>query len=458
MILEQHYLGCLAQASYLVVDEVSGVAAVVDPRRDVDLYLDRAQELGARVEHVLLTHFHADFLAGHLELVERTGATIHMGAAAQAEYAVHGLEDGASIELGPEVRLEALETPGHTPESVCYLVHEGGALHAVLTGDTLFIGDVGRPDLMASVGLTAQELAGKMYDSLQRLLALPDETLVYPGHGAGSPCGKNLSDETVSTIGQQRVSNYALQPQAREAFVTALTAGQPAAPAYFPHTAGLNKRGHATLDGVLAGALEPLTLEQVRARQAEGATVLDTRGAEAFRDGHLAGSVAVGLDGNFASWCGRLLDLEAPIVLVAPPGQEREAALRLGRIGLDRVAGYLAEPLEGAETLPQVDVSAAAAALGGEDPPLLVDVRFPGEVESGHIEGAVPLPLGDLPARLGELPRDRRLLLQCKTGYRSMSAASLLRRAGYTDVVDLAGGIEAWRSAELPIVGEGCPS
>jgi len=458
MILEQHYLGCLAQASYLVVDEESGVAAVVDPRRDVDLYVDRARELGARIERVLLTHFHADFLAGHLELAERTGATIHMGAAAQAEYEVHGLEDGASIDLGPEVRIEALETPGHTPESVCFLVHERGALHAVLTGDTLFIGDVGRPDLMASVDITAEELAGSMYDSLQRLLALPDGTLVYPGHGAGSPCGKNLSDETVSTIGKQRATNYALQPQPREEFVAALTAGQPVAPAYFPHTAGLNKQSHATLDGVLAGALAPLNQGEVCARQAEGATVLDVRGAEAFRDGHLPGSVAVGLDGNFASWCGRLLDLEAPIVLVAAPGEEREAVLRLGRIGLDRVVGYLAAPLEGGETLPQVDVRTAAAALGGDEPPLLVDVRFPGEVEGGHIEGALPVPLGDLPSRLDELPRDRGLLLQCRTGYRSMTAASLLRRGGFVDVVDVAGGIEAWQAAELPIVGAGCPS
>lgn len=463
MIVEQHYLGCLAQASYFIADETSQVACVIDPRRDVDLYLERAEATGTRIAHVLLTHFHADFLSGHLELAERTGATIHLGSAAKPDYAFVPLGDGESLELGPQVRLEVMATPGHTPESVCYLCFEDGAEApaAVFTGDTLFLGDVGRPDLLGAAGWTAESLASSMYDSLQRLLGLADETLVYPGHGAGSPCGKNLSSDTVSTLGKQRATNYALQPQEREAFVASLTAGQPPAPAYFPMTAGMNRTHHASLDGVLAEALEPLDLDALLAHQAAGATVLDTRFKDAFRDGHLAGSVNLGLGGNFASWCGRVLDLEEDVVLIGEPGTEREAALRMGRIGLDRVVGYLeggASALGETVTVLQVDPSAAASQLAGDDPPLVVDVRFPGEVANQRIEGSVAIPLGDLPRRHGELPRDRRLVLQCKTGYRSMAAASVLLRAGFdrNNLLDLAGGIEAWIELGQPTVGAGC--
>ena len=302
MILEQHYLKCLAQASYLVACERTRIGAIVDPRRDVGLYLERARELDVRIGYVLLTHFHADFLAGHLELAEATGAVICLGARARPEYASLGLAEGSVLRLG-DVSIEVLETPGHTPESVCYLVRDGGPLDpaAVLTGDTLFIGDVGRPDLMASVGITADELSRDMYASLREKLApLPDDTVLYPGHGAGSSCGKNLSEATSCTIGTQRANNWALQEMGIEDFVAILTAGQPPAPAYFPRAARLNQREHATLDKVLGGGPVALPLEDFLARQAAGAQVLDTRGMDDFAAGHLSGAINIGLDGSYA--------------------------------------------------------------------------------------------------------------------------------------------------------------
>ncbi len=473
MILEQHYLGCLAQASYLIVDEESGVAAVVDPRRDVELYLERAASHGARIEHVLLTHFHADFLSGHLELAQSTGATIHMGTPAEPEYEVHCLADGEELRLGPKVRIRALATPGHTPESTSYLVFDADQSseqpHAVLTGDTLFIGDVGRPDLMASAGVSAEEMAGQAYDSLhQKLMSLPDATLLYPGHGAGSPCGKNLSSETVSTIGQQRVFNYALQIPTREEFVASLTAGQPPAPAYFPHTADLNKTRHPVLGDVLSESLVPMGLDEVLAAREAGAQLLDVRTKDAFARGHLAGSVFIGLDGNLASWAGSLLDLERDIVVIGEPDQEREAATRLGRIGLDRVRGYLEGGAAAFTSRPDLTVRvertsarAAAAELDADEAPVILDVRFPGERENAHISGSLAVSLRELSERLADVPRDRRLLVHCKSGYRSMTAASLLLRAGFEQgrVVDVAGGIDAWIEEGLPgMVGDGCPA
>lgn len=481
MILEQHYLGCLAQASYLIVDESSKVAAVVDPRRDVELYLERAASHGARIEHVLLTHFHADFLSGHLELAHCTGATIHMGAPAEPEYEVHSLSDGEEIALGPKVRLRALATPGHTPESTSYLVFDADHStetgpgsgseqpHAVFTGDTLFIGDVGRPDLLASSGISAEEMAGQAYDSLhQKLMSLPDETLLYPGHGAGSACGKNLSSETVSTIGQQRAFNYALQIPTREEFVASLTAGQPPAPAYFPRTAGLNKSRHAVLAEVLSESLLPMSLDEVLAARDAGAQLLDVRDKDAFAQGHLAGSVSIGLDGNLASWAGSLLDLATDIVVIGEPGQEREAVTRLGRIGLDRVRGYLQGGAGAFASRPDLTVRIertsalrAAAELDADEAPVVLDVRFPLERETAHIAGSLAVSLRDLAARLADVPRDRRLLVHCKSGYRSMTAASLLLRAGFDQgrVVDVAGGIDAWIEGGLPgVVGSGHPA
>src|SRR5919204_3243096 len=333
MILEQYYLGCLAHASYLVADERSGVAAVIDPQRDVEQYLRDSARLGVRIQRVFLTHLHADFVAGHLELRERVGATIHLGARASAEYEFVPAADGDVTELGPDVRLEVLETPGHSPESISILVHDrardGEAPYALLSGDTLFIGDVGRPDLRASLGWSAQELGGMLYDSLhEKVLPLPDETLVYPAHGAGSLCGRNLSTDTVSTIGVQRLYNYALQPMSRDEFVGIVTADQPDTPSYFSYDAVLNAQERPTLEDALERELRPLTLEEALELQRQGAQVVDTREAADFEGAHLAGAVNVGLGGSFATWCGTILDRERPVVIVADPGTQEEAAPR----------------------------------------------------------------------------------------------------------------------------------
>jgi len=455
MILEQHYLACLAQASYFLADERTKTAVVVDPRRDVGLYLERATALGVEIRHVMLTHFHADFLAGHLELREACGAQVWLGESARAEFPFEKMRDGGTLELG-ELRLSFLATPGHTPESTSIVVfdlaQDRERPHAVLTGDTLFIGDVGRPDLMASVGLTAQELAGSMYDSLHgKLLALPDETIVYPGHGAGSMCGKNLSSDTWSTLGAQRVLNYALQPMERGEFVAMLTSNQPEAPAYFPYDAELNRTEHATLAEVLAKSMRALPLAEVLRLQATGAVLVDARPADAFWTGHLAGAVNIGLGGKYATWAGTVIPSERSIVLVTEPGAEREATERLGRIGFDRVLGHLAGgiaavPAEKLLRRRRTTPTELRERLAAPDPPLVVDVRTPGEWEAGHIEGALHLPLNRFPEELDTVPADRELVLLCKAGYRSSIAASLLeaRPGGVRGLTDVIGGMDAW--------------
>ncbi len=461
MILEQHYLSCLSQASYFVFDERTRIAAIVDPRRDIEIYLERAATLGARIEHVLLTHFHADFLAGHLELASRTGARVYLGARARADYPFLPLGEGAEIVFGG-VRLRALETPGHTPESISILVYDleqsADRPQAVLTGDTLFIGDVGRPDLMASVGITAEELAGMLYDSLhEKLLALPDETIVYPGHGAGSACGKNLSSETSCTIGRQRRTNYALQPMPRADFVSMLTAGQPAAPAYFQRAAELNKKQHPRLDESLAHALRPLSLDDLRAAVQAGAQVLDVRPKDAYAAAHLKGSTWVGLEGRFASWAGSILDLDRPVVLVTEPGTERETALQLMSVGIDQVSGYLqggAEGFAGASDVVAMGRTSVedlardrAAGRGG----MVLDVRTRSEWSTSHVDGSRNVPVEELRSRFAELPPADRLVIHCKSGYRSLVAASLLEQRGLPGLVDVAGGFDAWLAAQLPV-------
>ncbi len=463
MILEQLYLGCLSQASYLIVDEKTGTAAVVDPRRDTAIYLDRARQLGATIRHVFLTHFHADFLAGHLELREATGAMIHVGARARAEYAFEPMRDGGALEFG-DVRLEFLETPGHTPESVCIVVHDRAPDQekpvAVLTGDTLFIGDVGRPDLMVASGMKAEDLAGMLHDSLQKLLELPDETLVYPGHGAGSACGKNLSSETSSTIGMQRRVNYALQPMSRAEFVRLVTADQKPAPAYFGHDAELNKSEHATLEHLLHSTQTIGLDEALRLARAGDAQFLDTRDANAFAKEHIRGSINIGLSGRYASWVGTMLDPGTPLVIVAEPGQETESIVRLGRIGFDRIAGVLRDGVRAARERPELLVhgtratsASLAQRLSAPEPPQVVDVRTNAEWDAGHIDGALHVVLDELPRNLARLPSDRELVTVCKSGYRSSIAASLLERAGFERVTDLVGGMDAWSKEAYPGAG-----
>lgn len=462
MILQQFYLKCLAHASYLIGDETSGVAAVVDPQREVQVYLDFAAEHGMRVEHVFLTHLHADFVAGHLELRERTGATIYLGRAAQTEYERLALADGDVIEFG-NVRITARETPGHTPESVSLLVFDlaanGRDPIAVLTGDTLFIGDVGRPDLMAAPGASADDLAQQLYASLRdTLLTLPDATLVYSAHGAGSLCGKALSQETSSTIGEQRRSNYALQPMTKDAFVQMVTADQPDAPPYFAYDAAMNAKERPTLDDSIGRELTPFSLDQLLAARAAGAQLLDTRDPVEFAAAHLLGSVNVGLGGQYATWAGTILDHTAPIVLIAEPGAEIESAVRLGRIGFDNVAGYLQGGLAAVEPRPDLVASTerlgpdvAAERLRAPAPPVLIDVRAAGERGVTRIPGSLHLPLNHLRQRFGEIPRDRPVLVHCAGGYRSAVAASLLQRAGFQDVAEIAGGITAWEARRLPV-------
>src|SRR5204863_5161670 len=401
MILHQFYLNCLAHAPYRVGDEQTRTAAVVDPQRDIDQYLSFAGEHGLRIAHVFLTHLHADFIAGHLELRDRAGSTIYLGAAAKAEYAFTPLHDGDRVEFG-RVRLQAIETPGHTPESISLAVYDldrsASEPHAVLTGDTLFVGDVGRPDLRVALGWSAADLGGLLYDSLQqKLMALPDASLVYPAHGAGSLCGKALSKETVSTIGEQRRSNYALQPMAKATFIDLVTADQPDAPAYFTYDAVLNSRERPTLDQALARQLKPLTLADVQRAVREGAQLLDTRDPTEFAAAHLPGSVNIGLAGQYATWAGTLLDPARPIVIVADPGAETQSAMRLGRIGFDRVEGFLEGGLASADRGPQasppqvcttnrLSPQVAAERLAAANPPLMLDVRTPRE----RAEKAIP--------------------------------------------------------------------
>ncbi len=460
MVLKQYYLGCLAHASYLIADEASGTAAVVDPQRDVEQYLEDAGRLGCRIRHVFLTHFHADFVAGHVELREREGASIHLGARASAEYPFSGMADGDMVALG-NVRLTVLETPGHSPESISILVSDPDQdvdPFAVLTGDTLFIGDVGRPDLRGALGWSADDLAGMLYDSLHGKLArLPGETLVYPAHGAGSLCGKSISTDTVSTIGIQRDDNYALAPMSRERFIETVIADLPDAPAYFTYDAVLNARERPTLAQALERELHPLTLEQTLDLQADGAQLLDTRDGAEFDAAHLRGSVNVGLDGSFATWCGTILDPGRPIVLINEPGHEVEAATRLGRIAFDSVAGYLAggmgslahepELIDHIERIERITAGSLAEQLAAPESPLLIDVRAPGEWDAERIDGAVNVPLSRMLERIQELPRDRRIVVHCATGYRSAIAAGLLQRAGFSRVADLVGGFASWTSA-----------
>ena len=457
MILKQFYLNCLAHASYVVADEQTRRAIIVDPQRDIGIYLQFAAEHNLQIEHVVLTHLHADFLAGHLELREATGATIHLGRRAVAEYAFSPLATGDRIDLGT-VRIEALETPGHTPESISLLVFDARLgkqePEAVLTGDTLFIGDVGRPDLRASIGWSATALGEMLYDSLrERLLPLPDATLVYPAHGAGSLCGRALSRETVSTLGEQRRVNYALQPMTKEAFVSLVTADQPDAPEYFTYDAILNARERPILDETLQRELTPLAAEAFLAARAAGAQVLDTRDPAMFGASHLAGSINIGLVGQYATWAGTLLAHDTPILIVADPGTERDSALRLGRIGFDNVAGYLDGSLNALADRPdllQVTERLAPAVLADRlasaAPPLVLDVRSAAERASGAIDGSLHIPLTQLSRRLSELPHDRRVVVHCAGGYRSSMGASLLQREGI-QADELAGGIAAWDAA-----------
>lgn len=473
MYFQQFYLSCLAHASYLLGSE--GVAAVVDPQRDVEIYLEEARQQGFRIQHIIETHLHADFVSGHLELAERTGAKIYVGAAANARYAHVPVKDGDEIRFGRAV-LRFLETPGHTPESLCVLVTdldrrpEPGA---VLTGDTLFIGDVGRPDL--SPEHTPEQLAGLLYDSLHgKLLKLPDDVEVYPAHGAGSLCGRNISPERRSTIGKERAFNYALQPMSRDKFIRLLTAELIERPEYFLRDAELNRTGAPALAELPPlPALLPADLE---ARQREGALVLDTRPAAQFGAGHVPGSVNIGLGGQFASWAGRLLGLDTPLVLVAEDNERvAESRMRLARVGIENVVGYLeggvlawsrapgsGRPVAEVPQVSVLDVYEQVNHSAKRGQLQLLDVRRAMEWQAGHVEQATHVPLDELRElvtgkgreSISSLDPGKPVAIHCKSGYRSSIAASLLLRAGYRDVWNVVGGFDAWQAQKLPVVKE----
>ncbi|QYC38159.1 Beta-lactamase hydrolase-like protein [Nonomuraea coxensis DSM 45129] len=459
MFFTQYYLDCLSQASYMIGDRETGRAVVVDPRRDVSEYLADAEAQGLRIEGVINTHFHADFIAGHLELAAKTGAWIGYGSRAEAEYPIRKLTDGERIVLG-DVVLEIMETPGHTPESISVLVYEHAGdpvPYGVLTGDALFIGDVGRPDLLASLGVTSDQLGRMLYDSVQhKLMRLPDDTRVFPAHGAGSACGKNLSTELQSTIGQQRLTNYACAPMDEEEFVSIVTEGQPPAPGYFVYDAVLNRKQHDLLDA--DAHTVALSAAEFLAERAAGAVVLDTRDPQEYALAHLRGSINVAADGRFAERAGMVVAPGREILVIAPQDREHEVVTRLGRIGFDRVTGYLHEPesafLAMADEIAhstRVTATELRAVLEGPEQPVLLDVRNAAETEGGAaIENALNIPLAQLAGRLAEIPQDRPVVVYCAGGARSVIAASLLEHEGRTGVSDLLGGYEAWQRTVAP--------
>ena len=449
----QYYLDCLSHASYLIGDDTTGRAVVVDPQRDISEYLSDAAEAGLSIELVIETHFHADFLSGHLELAAATGAEIVYSSVAETEFAHRGVDDGEVLSLG-DVTLEFRHTPGHTPESMSIVVRERPDTdpYGVLTGDTLFIGDVGRPDLLSSIGFTRDELADKLFDSLHnKLMTLPDATRVYPAHGAGSACGKNLSTERSSTIGEQKATNYALRAPNRETFMALVTEGQPPAPGYFVFDAILNRKERPLLDE--SEPPTPLTLDAARAAMADGAMLIDGRTPEDFARGHLLGAVNVGLEGRYAEFAGSVVPSDVDIILFVEPGYELEAKNRLARIGFDRVIGCIDDPYGTMTANPEQ--TARASRLTPEefntrhselDQLQVVDVRNPGETADGTIPGAICIPVGQLPARSSELSAGVPTVVYCAGGYRSSVAASVLRQRGFGDVSDVLGGYGAWQA------------
>ncbi|STD07700.1 Probable polyketide biosynthesis zinc-dependent hydrolase BaeB [Dermatophilus congolensis] len=451
MLFTQHYLDCLSQASYVIGDETTKKALIIDPRRDTDDYLNEATENGMNIIGVINTHFRADFVSGHLELAEKTGAWIGYGEKATPDFTYRPLTHGERISLG-EVTHEILATPGHTPESISVLVYEhtdDNVPYGVLTGDALFIGDVGRPDLLASSGTTAEELGRNLYHSIQHtLMSLPDEVRVFPGHGAGSACGKNLSTEKQSTIGEQRRTNYACTPMSEQEFVDIVTAGQPAPPAYFAYDATLNKKHRPTLSNTTTPALNNTELAHALNN---GAIILDTRTTEEFTTAHLRGSINVPFDGRTAETVGMLLKPEQRIILITPEGLEQETTMRLGRIGYDHVLGYfphldshLSEHPEEAEQATRLEVHELDNAAPHTQ---LLDVRGPGEAAEGAIPDTINIPLPQLTQRLNELDKNRPVIVSCAGGWRSNVAASYLRHQGFTHVADLIGGYNAWADA-----------
>jgi hydroxyacylglutathione hydrolase len=449
MFIQQLYTGCISEAAYYI--ESDGVAAIVDPLRDIDAYLQLAKERNATIRYIFETHFHADFVSGHLDLAKATGATIVYGPGTVTKFPVHVAKDGETFSVG-SLTIEVLHTPGHTLESSCYLLREaGGRAHCIFSGDTLFVGDVGRPDL-AQKGeeITMQDLAGMMFDSLRtKLLPLADDVIVYPAHGPGSSCGKNLGPNTHSTIGEERATNYALQAQTKEEFIRSVTDGLSEPPSYFPVNARINREGYESLDDVLGKGLQPLSIGAVKQALETDTVLLDTRPAPIFTQGFIPRSIFIGLEGRFAEWAGGLLSFTQPLLIVAPEGKEKETVIRLARVGFQNVVGYVAGGFEawkeaGEEIDMVIDVEPDELAMDIPfDPNLVVvDVRKPTEYADGHVKGAVNIPLNEMtdPASMTNLEEEQNIYVHCAGGYRSVIAASLLKRQGIHNLRNVLGG------------------
>lgn len=452
MKVEQLYTGCLAEAAYYI--ESQGEAVIIDPLRDVEPYLEKAKADGAKIKYVLETHFHADFVSGHLDLAQKTGAAIVYGPTARPEFDAHVASDGEVLKVG-NVQIIVLHTPGHTLESTTYLLRdEAGEDYAIFTGDTLFLGDVGRPDLAVKSDLSREDLAGLLFDSLRnKIMPLADSVIVYPGHGAGSACGKKMAKETMGSLGDQKKFNYALRADmTREEFVKEVTTGLVAPPQYFPKNAVMNRKGYASIDDIRQKGLQALSPRAFTAAwEAEEALVIDTRHQDAFAQGHLPGSIFIGIDGTFAPWVGTLItDLQQPILLVTDAGREREVVDRLARVGYDNTIGFL-EGGFAAWVSAGMDIQSTGNITAKDFLKLyntgaklrLVDVRRASEYEAQHVEGAISLPLDFINQHMGDYKADERYYLQCASGYRSMIAASILQARGIEEVINVQGGFKA---------------
>jgi hydroxyacylglutathione hydrolase len=449
MFIKQLYTGCLSEAAYYI--ESNGEAAIIDPLRDIDAYLQLASERKTTIKYIFETHFHADFVSGHIDLAKATGADIIYGPGTETKFDVHVAKDGEKFAIG-NITIETLHTPGHTLESTCYLLKdENGKDHCVFTGDTLFVGDVGRPDLaQKEAAMTMEDLAGMLYDSLQKkIIPLADDVIVFPAHGPGSACGKNLGPDTDSTIGEEKLTNYALKAASKEEFVKAVTDGLDEPPQYFPINARINKEGYESLDDILLQGLKPLSIEEVKQAIAEDAVIVDTRRAEVFSNGFIPGSVFLGLEGRFAEWAGSLLPFDQPMIIITEAGKEKETIIRLARVGFDKVKGYVKGGFEawknaGEETdmIIEVEADELAMDIPFDDRLVVVDVRKPVEFAEGHVKNALNIPLNDMtdPANMAHLEEDQNIYVHCQGGYRSMIATSLLKRQGIHNLRNVSGG------------------
>lgn len=456
MIVEQLYTNCLAQAAYYIESE--GEAAIIDPIRDIEVYLEKLKKNGTKLKYIFETHFHADFVSGHLDLATKTGAEIIYGPETQSSLKIKLAKDGESFQLG-KISLKTLHTPGHTPESTCILLQdENGSNHCLFTGDTLFVGDVGRPDLLDGV-VTKEELAGRLFESIQKIKSLNDDLIIYPGHGAGSACGKNIGKETFSTLAQQKQSNYALKISSKEEFISTITEGISPAPTYFFKDASLNKNGYLSLESVLEKGLVPLEADAFKEKIKGGATLIDSRLPDFFELGFVPGSINIGLNGQFAIWAATLIDLQSEIILVCKPGTEKETIERLTRVGFERISGYLKGGFDswresGLRYDMVISISAEELALDAKHNPkaTILDVRKPGEYKEGHVFNSKNLPLNELSSSIESLEKSAEHLVHCAGGYRSMIAASYLKKNGFTNIKNVWGGFEKIKEEKVEII------